>query len=248
MQLDDRVTVRTPEGVDIDLTLAGLGSRIGATLLDTLIQAALVFLALFALAAFGFSVGADLAAVTLGGFSVLVTVLILGYFVAFETLNAGKTPGKAAFGIRVVTDSGGAVGFSAAAIRNLVRIVDFLPGVYAVGAVTIFISPLDQRLGDLAARTLVIRDRRARPPSLATRLPATHQSDALWDVSAVTEQEAGLIRRYVERADSLGTARRTQLAEQITSRIRPKVGAPRHITDPDEFLRRVLAEKLARGR
>src|SRR5438874_7851272 len=127
MVFEDRLTLDTPEGVQLELTLAGVGSRFTAALLDYLIQ--LVILIALGLV-FGYGFG-----VTLGGgawaaaiFFVLVFLVFNGYFIAFEVLASGRTPGKRWNGLRVVRESGAPVTFGASAVRNVLRLVDILPG------------------------------------------------------------------------------------------------------------------------
>ncbi len=239
--LEDRITVDTPEGLRLELTLAGLGTRILAALLDGVIQGVLLAIVIFGMVTIGSSVGDDIGFLFLGGLSLAVTVVVVGYPIAFETLNGGRTPGKAGLGIRVVRTSGAPVGFWPSTIRNLFRLVDFLPTGYAVGSFTILATEANQRLGDLAASTIVIRDR------LPTRLPASDLADAPgWDVSSVTRDEVVLVRRFFDRARSLPLDRRLQLAGQIAARLRPKVGGVEETLDDEEFLRKVLGQKLNR--
>ena len=86
-------------------------------------------------------------------------VLYYGYFAVFETMWSGQTPGKRAIGIRVIAASGRPLGAVDAILRNLLRIVDQMPGMYAVGLLAIFLTSRNQRLGDLAAGTVVVHDR-----------------------------------------------------------------------------------------
>lgn len=251
MELDDRASIRTPEGVELDLTLAGLGSRFGAALLDSLILGVLLILTLFGITSVVALAPEGSGPLVLGVGALVTFVLLIGYFLAFELGNGGRTPGKAAFGLRVVAASGEPVGLWASLVRNLLRVVDFLPAFYALGAVSILASGHNQRLGDLAGRTLVVRDerqaaRRAQA-SASLRLPDLGSLGERWDVSAVGEDEFTLIRRFMERSRSLPADRRSQLAASIATRIRPRVsGVERELGD-EEFLARVLAEKLNRG-
>ncbi len=177
MQLDDRITIATPEGVAIEVVLAGLGSRFLARLLDSVIQV----LAIIALA---LAIGAaDGSGFVLAGALVLIFLVVFAYDVAFEVLNHGRTPGKVAAGIRVVGDSGEPVRFLASAIRNIVRIVDFLPAFYLVGSISIVATGHDQRLGDLAAGTVVARDRFPGLAQPAAPITVTPDLVATWDVS-----------------------------------------------------------------
>src|SRR5206468_11279553 len=121
---------------------------------------------IIALVVVGSSVGGDeVGGFLIAGLFVAGFLVYFGYDVAFETLASGRTPGKRAAGLRVVRLGGEPVGFVASAVRNLGRLVDMQPGLlYAVGAATILFSRHNQRLGDLAAGTLVVRERRAPLP------------------------------------------------------------------------------------
>lgn len=206
------VTVVTPENIPLTLELAGLGSRFGALLVDLLVQT-LVSLILLIGGAVVIGV-TDMSLPSAG--SVLTNGLIaagilaffviwFGYFIFFETLWNGQTPGKKVFGLRVVRDGGYPVDVFSIAARNLVRIADFLPGNYGVGALVVFFQPQYKRLGDLAAGTLVVKERPARalgahavsrrPTFGDQRLPpgVHHPLDVL------SQPELDLLRRFALR-------------------------------------------------
>jgi uncharacterized RDD family membrane protein YckC len=245
---DDRISIETPEGVELELVLAGVGSRMVAALTDLLLKGVL----LAALWILGGAVvdggpGGFLTAVTIVG-SFLV---LFGYDVAFETLASGRTPGKRAAGLRVVRLGGEPVGFLASAVRNLVRLVDTQPGmVHAVGAASILVTRRNQRLGDLAAGTLVVRERRAPLPAApAAGVPDFALADryAAWDVSSVTSFELVTVRRFLERRWQLDPAARHRLGWELAERLRPKVvGAPPGL-HPEQFLEAVAEAKASRG-
>jgi uncharacterized RDD family membrane protein YckC len=247
MPLEDRVTISTAEGIELELLLAGLGSRFGAALIDVVIQLVLVL---------AVTLGLGLATGGVGDgwigalYLVLAFLIIFGYDVAFESLNSGRTPGKLAAGLRVVRSTGQPVGFLTSSVRNLLRIVDFLPLFYGVGATSIFVTGNDQRLGDLAAQTLVVRERIAAPPPMLTLGPNAMARDATflaWDVSTVTPDETATVRRYLERRPQLSLAARAQLSWELCERLRPKVsGLPR--TWPAEtVLEGIVAAKSTRA-
>ncbi len=148
--------VATPERVSFDFQVAGLGTRAIAQLVDLLIVTgiliALVIVAIAAGAATSSSSVALLIAIV-GGF-----VILFGYFWISEALWSGQTLGKKAFRLRVVGDRGEPLTFMQAGIRNVVRIVDFLPYGYGVGLVVLFANGRGKRLGDLAAGTVVVKD------------------------------------------------------------------------------------------
>jgi len=153
---DSELVVATPERVSFDYQVAGLGTRAIAQLLDLLIVAALLVALLFGASAMGAILNNgtiyDLLEI-IGSF-----VIVFGYFWASEAMWSGQTVGKKAFRLRAVGDRGEPLTFVQAGIRNVVRIVDFLPYGYGVGLVVLFINGKGKRLGDLAAGTLVVKD------------------------------------------------------------------------------------------
>ena len=248
MDYEDRATVVTPEGVRIDTPLAGAGSRFGAALLDGLIQGALLLVPLLALPPALAGAGGALETAVL---SVAVFVVVIGYPVAFETLRGGRSPGKSAFGLRVVRRGGARIGLWPSTVRNILRIVDFLPSLYLVGLVCVFFTPRNQRLGDLAADALVVREPPARPvwetvPSggAGGDLPA---EASLWEVSAVTAEELAAVRAFLDRRRSLDSDARGRLAWEFSARLSPKVGGADPGMHPEQFLERLVEIKLRRS-
>jgi len=184
--------------VAIEFPLAGIGSRFIAIVIDYLIFGA-AFLVLGVLAAiilpalhfFG-GVSATWAA---GIFFLIVFLLQWGYFALFEAFDHGRTPGKRVAKIRVIHQSGRGINFVEALARNLVRFVDYLPGVYAVGVVTIFISNRNQRLGDMVAGSLVVRDREVDAPHWdhnSSRTLTLHMPEVAPSAPSSYSQAAGL--------------------------------------------------------
>jgi uncharacterized RDD family membrane protein YckC len=246
VQFEDRITIATPEGVHLELTLAGVGSRFAAALVDVAIQIAL----LIVIAAVGFGVfaptGVGVAAVTILSFLVFAA-----YDILFEVFASGRTPGKRLNGLRVVRTDGSPVGFFTSAVRNVLRLVDLLPGMYFAGIVSILVTRRNQRLGDLAAGTLVVRERR---PSLGWQAPAPAPSAQAadpqwlsWDVGAVTAAELAAIRRFLERRESLTLGARNELALKLAQPLRSKVpGVPEDVRG-EPFLEQLAAAKAARS-
>jgi uncharacterized RDD family membrane protein YckC len=239
VQLDDRITIATPEGVAIDVVLAGLGSRFLARLLDTVIQV----LAIIALAV---GIGAADSGIFTAVSLVLVFLVVFAYDVAFEVLNHGRTIGKMAAGIRVVGDAGEPVRFLPSAIRNIIRIVDFLPVLYLVGSISIVATRHDQRLGDLAAGTVVARDR--FPGMTAPPAPITVTPDlvATWDVSAIRPEEVHAVRQFLDRRLSLRWPARSYFAVDLANRLGPRVvGVPPN-SHPEYVLEGIVVAKQHR--
>jgi uncharacterized RDD family membrane protein YckC len=251
MTFDDRMTISTPEGIDLDVVLAGLGSRFAAGAFDTFIQLVLLFV--FSLVFLGGS------GVSQALFYLVFFLVVFGYYVIFETLNHGRTPGKAIGGLRVVQSGGQPVGFMSSALRTIVRLADgFIILTFflvPVGMVSILATKKNQRLGDLAAGTVVIREPRARSPILAPppwmqppppSMPPPNAPYMQWDVSAVTNDEEAVIRRFLDRRMTLDPNARLHLATDLAARLHPKIaGAPTN-WHPEAFLEGVVAAKDAR--
>jgi uncharacterized RDD family membrane protein YckC len=158
----DELSIETPELVGIDMHLAGIGSRFVALLVDYLIWLATVAVLILAVSV----VDPSLAHFSRLGrkwanalFLLIPFLLYWGYFTLFEAFWSGRTPGKRLARIRVIQRSGRGIGLFESMTRNLLRVVDQFPVVYGVGVVTIFLTRQHQRLGDLAAGTLVVHER-----------------------------------------------------------------------------------------
>ncbi|MCU0618870.1 MAG: stage II sporulation protein M [Gemmatimonadaceae bacterium] len=222
--LDPVVEVETPEQVLVAHTLAGPGARAAAVLLDfAIVIAGFVAIAWLA-GAVSDSIGVDRR--RLGdewGFVVLIVgqfLLQWGYYVFCEAAFDGQTPGKRLLGLRVVRVGGGGVDFGASAARNLVRIIDQQPGaLYAVGIITSLLNTNGQRLGDMVAGTIVVRERPiARgfgvvPPPAATdpALPAA--------VPRLDDATFALLDTFVARVDGYAPDARARLATAMAARV-----------------------------
>ena len=245
MSYEDKIRISTPEGIDLELVLAGLGSRMGAGLVDGAIR----WIVLLVL---GIAIGfltADLGPwLFLGIYGPVFLLIETGYDIAFETLNDGRSIGKRSFGIRVVRDGGEPVDFRASAVRNLIRLVDGILTLYMGGVLAILLSRKNQRLGDAAASTLVIRDRileHEQARALYEHRPP--ERSGTWDVSLVNADELGTLRRFLERRGSLGMEARTRIARELATRIRPKIsGAPTHM-HPEALIEEIVRTKTSRG-
>jgi uncharacterized RDD family membrane protein YckC len=195
--LDTRQAVATPEGVDLTLVPAGAVARVSAFAIDLLIRLVLlgvVAAVLSLLGAFG------------TGLILLIAFLIEWFYpVAFEVLAKGATPGKRSFGLCVVEADGRPVGFAASVIRNLLRTADFLPFLFGFGILFMLFHPRFQRLGDLAAGTLVVwAPAPLKPPALPA---APVQGPGL--KLRLNEQKA--IIAFAERSPRLSASRQQEL-------------------------------------
>jgi uncharacterized RDD family membrane protein YckC len=244
MPSDDKLIIETPEQTVLEFSLAGIGSRSLALVLDTLLQIAGMILlgivaGLIAYAGFFPQIGKQWVYAILIFFAFL---LQFGYFAFFETVWNGRTPGKRWTRLRVIRDSGRPIGAQDAILRNLMRIVDALPSLYAIGIITSLISPQNKRVGDYVAGTVVIHEKAARDgPSMwespATQLVATAQSPQ------ITAAELQLVEAFLERRSSFQADLRRSMASQIVARLRNGGSFPQQaLQDPEKFLES-LAER-----
>jgi uncharacterized membrane protein SpoIIM required for sporulation/uncharacterized RDD family membrane protein YckC len=213
--------VETPEHVVLDLEIAGVGSRALAAIIDMIIlvgSALGVMTVLTILAGYGLTVG------RLGGAILLLAGFAAwtGYFIFFEGLRQGQTPGKRAVGIRVVMDTGYAVTLSAAAARNLLRTADFLPPPYLIGALLVALHPRAKRLGDMVAGTVVARD---RPAETAAARPRAQVAGVAGNLPELTDAEFQLLGQFAAREGQLAPGARTRLAAAIAARLADHPGS-----------------------
>jgi uncharacterized RDD family membrane protein YckC len=237
----------TPEAVALDLEPATVGSRSVAILLDYLLIGSGLVLLAAAEAAFGF-----------GGFVpnwlgialllLLVFALQFGYPTGFETLWRGRTPGKAAMGLRVVTVEGAPVRFRHAAVRAAVGLVELQATLGGIAVIASFASPRGQRLGDLAAGTLVVRERRSGGAPQAVRFDAPRGLESyvrILDVSRVDATDYAtvrdLLRRPMDPATREAVAR--EVAASLVGRVQPPPPAG---VDAVRWLQAVAAAVQAR--
>lgn len=219
-ELELLLTVDTPENIDFNYEIAGLGSRFLAAAIDTLVVSviqAILILTMLIIAGFDFAeaaLGMIIAGITLVAFGVL-----WGYYILFELVWRGQSPGKRALKIRVVRTDGSAITLTESIIRNLIRIVDFLPAFYGLGVVTMFVNENARRLGDLAARTLVVYEHeQVGLDSLAwdstrRRVTEIEITEALDDANVadlplelLTEADLSLIEDFLRRRHDISIA------------------------------------------
>src|SRR6059058_523592 len=238
-QFARRLAIETPEHLVLELELAGVGSRIAAAACDAVLLS-VVYMALgIGVATLQTRTGPP------GPWSTLLAVLTVlalflvfwCYFLLFEALNHGRTPGKRLMGIRVVMDTGHPITFAAAAVRNLIRIVDALP-FGMVGLAFVLFHPQNKRLGDIVAGTVVARD---RPEDVqlggvsADREPGAEPLET--GPPELSDEEFRLLDQYLERLERLDGTLRRRFTADLAARFAPRF--PRRDADPEAFLVRL---------
>jgi uncharacterized membrane protein SpoIIM required for sporulation/uncharacterized RDD family membrane protein YckC len=222
--LSQTVDVETPELVVFSYTIAGVGSRALAALIDTLIIFGIIVAIMLTLV--GLAPSESGSAEKSGVFdawalaivSIAIFCVLWGYYILFEGLADGQTPGKRLLRLRVVRDGGYSVTFGASAVRNLIRLVDIQPfGTYAVGMLSIIFSKQGKRLGDVVAGTIVVREalvRQLAPIEVDAPAEAAAPLEA-----ALTEDEFVVLERFMDRRTMLDADRRVALASQLAIRL-----------------------------
>lgn len=246
---DDFLSIDTPENVVFGYEIAGLGSRFMAAMVDTLLIVVLQGVVQSVLVAVLSSVGDLAASIIAGIFIFLIFLFLWGYYIYFEISWNGQTPGKRWVGLRTIRADGTPAGTGELIIRNLVRLVDFLPVAYGVGVVAMFVHPQARRLGDLAAGTLVVYDRKpvslenvvARPRRTYLKGDISPEM-AEWPLEKLSRRDLSVIEAYLQRRRELANAASMgeQLLRQTFSRLELTPPNGRELARAPEVLAQIL--------
>ena len=189
-----------------------------------------------------------------------VFAIYWGYFVVFETLWSGQTPGKRIMRLRVVREDGRPVRFFEVFVRNLLRLaLDFQPlPSYAIGVVSIIFSPRSKRVGDFVAGTVVVKERATEAPSLdeiikvseieQRRIQRTAPAPFIADTRRLSEREIRAVESFLKRRFELTERNRMALAVRIAQPISTKLEIPAEALPPEELLEEVERQHRAQSR
>jgi uncharacterized RDD family membrane protein YckC len=233
LQLDGTHTVLTPEYVEFNFVLAGLMSRFIAWFLDALVAVFVAWVILF-----GISL-VDLAFKGFGSALAFVVWFLIdwGYMILLESIWSGQTLGKRVMGLRVISETGVRVSLFQSMLRNLARPVDRLPIFYFVGGAAALFSGSQQRLGDMLAGTIVVRERRLKVPSALTQpegdTSLLQDSDFRARVAKLTQEEEATCLSASLRREELGMEARLKLFAALAQRLEEELGftKPEHLSD-----------------
>ncbi len=237
--------ISTPENVDLHLELAGLGNRVIAALVDTFYSYVLILLVVLitvvgttATDYLPLGSNAPVVVYALIGAAIMACLVIhFGYFIFFEGSWRGQTPGKRLMHIRVIDQNGQPISWSASFIRNLIRTVD--TGICLVGLVVLLIDRNERRLGDLAAGTLVIRERLSEPMPDTTAFDMDIQSSDAVDAGRISAREYELLLTFLERREKLTKSNRQLMARKLETFFKKKLGETPGDEAPERFLERL---------
>jgi uncharacterized RDD family membrane protein YckC len=256
-QTEADYAVLTPERITLQYDVAGIGSRSAAALIDTAIQVAVLALLTVVVALVARLVGASARSLDVPDASTLgVTVLIalfvvcvfavlFGYYILFEIIWSGQTPGKRMLGLRVLRENGYPLRAGDATVRNLVRIVDAPPFGAVVGLTVMLFNKQSRRLGDFAAGSIVVREGVRRGVAALTAPPAQSPADGAAGAGPLlSPADASLVRDFLVRRDRLDPGSRQRLAERLADALAARYGlqARRVGSSTEVFLER-LAER-----
>ena len=232
LSTEDILIIETPERVPLHFALASIGNRFIAAAIDHAIQAlalGLIAITAVVLASFSF-IEQSLSGAPKWVIAVMVLLLFsvfAGYFAFFEWIWNGQTPGKRWLKLRVIREDGRPITFWEAAVRNLLRSFDMMPlPFYSIGLISVFSTTRDQRVGDMVAGTVVVREREAEAPAFAQVFAAPVSDPALRrsfkpvdfqaNLSSLTEAEIQVVETFLRRRWDLADVPRQWMAWRVS--------------------------------
>lgn len=247
IETEETLIIETPERVPLAFALASIGNRFLAVLIDHFIQYMAILIVAWAFISWS-GVGdlnsierdelmAQMSKWTIALMIVILFLIFAGYFIFFEWLWNGQTPGKRLMKLRVIREDGRPITLWEAISRNLLRIFDAVPGffipIYSIGLVSIFLSNRDQRIGDMFSGTVVIRERTDEAPTFAETF-SNQVSDAAFrrvqkhtefqaDVNLLTEDEIEVVESFLRRRWDLSERQRIWMAWRVALPIMYKI-------------------------
>jgi uncharacterized RDD family membrane protein YckC len=244
------ISIRTPENIELSYALAGPASRAAAYIIDLLIMSVVCQLLINLLAEAIVLLFRGIAAESAVWVSAIMTLLAFasynGYFILLEWLLNGQTPGKRLLHIRVIKQGGYALRFFDTLLRNLLRVVDFLPLFYGVGLTSILLTRDSQRVGDLLAGTLVVYQEPVQTESLLPELPAPEETEPplpAIQVAAIPNEVIALAGLYLHSRSELAPRARQEPALELMNLIRETSGLePRPAQSVESFLTSVVTQ------
>lgn len=240
--LERQIVIRTPENLELTYELAGAGTRSAAYFVDLMLLYLLLSMLQNLVFASVVSLPEEWLMYAAAVYGLLAFAVVTGYFIAFELLWSGQTPGKRAVGIRVVKSGGYALRFGDSLIRNLMRAIDFLPMFYGVGLVSLLLTRHSQRLGDLVAGTLVVYQKSAGGTREITAIPnVDHTPLSIVQLGAIPSDVLAACDEYLRTMSLLTSKHRQELAESLVALIEKTSGLRPEVTQSSEaFLAAVI--------
>ena len=254
MSIHDQYMLETPEHVEVQFDLAGPGSRFCAMFIDLLLLWLFLFAVIVCTGIFGAAIDVldDIGDIGSPGdqgwlnwvtalYILLLTGLVFGYHLFFELLLKGQTPGKRSLRIRAIRDDGTPMSPIDTVIRNLVRLVDFLPAFYGLGGLVMFWSPMNKRLGDLAAGTIVVKEGAIDYRAELDKKYVLETTAAPIANAALTPEERRVLTAFLARRQELLPDARRELAQRLADQFHARHGGL--LGDPEYYLERLIEDR-----
>ncbi|EAM51003.1 RDD family protein [Crocosphaera watsonii WH 8501] len=235
MDFFNQFKIETPESVELEFTLAGIGNRVYAFVIDMIILGLIITILLIIAAFFLFNIpiisslfGIEEEQVSLWILAIqffIIFATYVGYFVLFETLWQGETPGKRFVKIRVIQDNGRPITLQQATLRALFKPVDDL---FFLGLLFVILGKREKRIGDWVAGTLIIQEAKGKK---GTDLTVSQEAENLTkylqnntDLSRLLPEDFAALRRYLQRRDEMFTEARMELARKLAYQVKDIIG------------------------
>ncbi|HEX3047170.1 MAG TPA: RDD family protein [Bacillota bacterium] len=254
MQKKKESIIETPEKIRFSYHIAEIGTRIAAWMMDFLIQTLVLLMIILALVFSGYSswtqLEEGLTNLTAAFFMIMIFLVRWFYFVLFEVIMEGQSPGKKMMRIRVIRDNGDSLDFETIVLRNFLRAVDGFPVVPLIGGFVALIDSQNRRLGDIIAGTIVVNEIQYKLTIPDFQVHFTHlpepaygnEPDYLPVKQKLTENELYIIRRFLNEYHKLPEAKQQAIADQLANQVQKRLGLEDRITDSLQFLERIYQQ------
>lgn len=243
MKKKKEVIIETPEKIRFSYQIAEIGTRITAYVIDQIIQIIVILIIIWPVLGYAVTFSAKNMTYLTAAFLVIIFFLMRWfYFVLFELIMEGQSPGKRMLRIRVIRDNGDSLNFETIIFRNFLRIVDDFPMFPLLGGFITLIDPLSRRLGDLVANTIVVKEihYRLQLPDFQVNLNRLKTDREFIPVKRrLTENELYIIRRFLNECHKLPVEKGTEIALNLAKQTQKKLGIEEEITDAFLFLERI---------
>jgi uncharacterized RDD family membrane protein YckC len=250
MTKQKNLIIETPEKIKFSYHIAEIGTRIAAYIMDEVIQIVIMGAVLLVLVLSGFSArtraGNSLTILTAAFFMIMVFFIRWFYFVLFEIIMEGQSPGKKMMRIRVIRINGDSLDLETIVLRNFLRFVDGFPILPLTGGFIALIDSQSRRLGDMIAGTIVVKEIQYNLTIPDFEVHFTHrlheEAGYVTAQQRLTENELYIIRRFLNEYHRLPEIKQIQVAADLAGQVRVRLGIEEQITEPLAFLERIYQQ------
>ena len=246
------ITIESPEKITFNYTLSEIGTRIAAYMIDSILQGLIVFFIIFLLFLLGISLSSfeglfnsEVGYMLIAFIMIMQFLLKWFYYVFFEVLMEGQTPGKKITGIRVITVNGENLDFGTIVLRNLLRVVDGFPSIPVIGTLIAMIDKKRRRLGDIVAGTMVVNEIYfdLKEPDFEVKFSTAPSNKKSIKVNfQLNENELYILRRFLNERYTMPGEKQNFIANNLANEIKEKLGIREDINNPIVFIERIYRQ------